>query len=284
MGATVGLEWMSHNPWMWGNLAAALLILVVLWWRGWLRPAAMAGSRGVDEQPAWIWASAVAMVFLSLGLGASAVHGLPGISSGVSSGSPKAQAWIQLGAYGAGLPVAFFLLHLLRTGAPKAGLPIDTRSLCLGLGLGVLALPVAITIGNAAIAGSSLLGFPPPDQLAHPVLKLLRDHPESIWTWIIAACAVLAAPIFEEALYRGLLQSFVLRVTGSAWASVLVASGAFVLAHVGAGLPGPALIEIGALGVIWGVVFERTKRLGVVIAMHVLFNAANLAAVLFGVA
>ncbi|MBI1189932.1 MAG: CPBP family intramembrane metalloprotease [Tepidisphaera sp.] len=271
----------SNRLWTFANLAAAVVIFAVLWWRGWLRPRSIStgGTRHVDSQPAFIWAGGAALVFFSSVLAAGAAAQLSGVPTGLYFGSPKALAIVQLSSYGCALLSVFFLLRLLKDAAPKAGLTITTRSLTLGLFAGVLAWPILTTIGTAALWVQTAITHTPPDPLGHPLLKVLRDSPDSVWAWALGACAVVGAPIVEETLYRGFLQSFVLRVTGLPWVSVLCSSAVFAMMHYDpdGGIPWAALVEIGVFGLILGYMFERTKRLGVTIAMHILFNAGNLA-------
>ena len=153
------------------------------------------------------------------------------------------------------------------------------RSVALGLGYGVLAFPVLITVGNVGVAVQTWLGNQPASDLGHPLLVLLRDNPDNGWAWLLGAIALVAAPVVEETLYRGLIQSFVLRVTAMPWVSVAITSVAFMLMHYqeNGSVPWAAMVEIGVFGAILGFVFERTKRLGVTIVMHVFFNGANLA-------
>jgi membrane protease YdiL (CAAX protease family) len=63
------------------------------------------------------------------------------------------------------------------------------------------------------------------------------------------------------------------------WISILGTSTLFTLVHRMGQPPVPwhALVPIFVLSVSMGVAYERTKRIGVPIAMHVCFNALNVA-------
>lgn len=225
-----------------------------------------------------MWASAAGLVFLSGAIASSAAAQIQGVPTGLFFDSPKAMAIVQLSGYGAALLAVVFLMRLLRAAAPRAGLSVDGRSVLLGLLCGVLAFPVLVTVGNVGVQIQTWLGHAPATSLGHPLLVMLRDNPDSGWAWLLGACAVVGAPIVEEMLYRGLLQSFVLRVTGLPWAGVLLSGTVFMMVHYQSdgSVPWAAMAEIGVFGLILGVTFERTGRLGVTIAMHVFFNAANL--------
>lgn len=233
----------------------------------------------MDDQPAWVWACGAGLVFLSGAIAAGAASQIQGVPTGLFFSSPKAMAIVQVSSYGAALLAVGFLLRLMKDAAPRAGLSVDAKSLFVGLGCGMLSLPVLLTVGNAGVAIQTWLGHKPETPFGHPLLVMLRDNPDNGWAWLLAGCAVLAAPIVEETLYRGFIQSFGLRLTARPWAGVLLTSVLFMLMHSqrDGSVPWAALVEIGVFGAILGFTFERTKKLGVPIAMHILFNAANLA-------
>jgi hypothetical protein len=95
--------------------------------------------------------------------------------------------------------------------------------------------------------------------------------------------AAVGAPIVEEVLYRGFVQTAIVRATagvrGGAWLGVLVTSLGFALTHAGgsANVPWHALVVLFGLSVGLGVAFERTGRLIAPIVVHAAFNAGNLA-------
>lgn len=99
---------------------------------------------------------------------------------------------------------------------------------------------------------------------------LLDALSELGWPWAIGvfASAVVLAPIAEEMLFRGLLQSCLRQLSHRPWVAILATSLLFALAH---GQPAnqPALF---ALAVILGYNYERTGRLLPAIAIHALFN------------
>jgi len=95
---------------------------------------------------------------------------------------------------------------------------------------------------------------------------------------------VVFVPIIEEILYRGYLQSALLRYTKSPWTAVLLTSLAFTAAHVNwtdyeQGVPYYALAPLFMLSVTMGIAFERTRHIGVPMIMHAAFNAMSVAIV-----
>ena len=77
------------------------------------------------------------------------------------------------------------------------------------------------------------------------------------WKALDVFSAVVLAPVVEEIVFRGLLQSMLRNYFRGAWPAVLIASAIFAAMH---GSPHwfPALF---ALGVVLGYNYERTGRL-----------------------
>lgn len=107
----------------------------------------------------------------------------------------------------------------------------------------------------------------------HPVLLSFRDLAFG-WQALAVFNAVVMAALAEEVFFRGLLQSYLRRVLGSPWVSILVASALFALVHAGA--EPQAVPSLFALGVAMGYNYERTGRLVSPILIHAIFNAVAL--------
>jgi membrane protease YdiL (CAAX protease family) len=117
------------------------------------------------------------------------------------------------------------------------------------------------------------LGFPPDDQAA---VKLLTDA-KSVWTIVyLGVFAVVIAPVAEEFIFRGMLFPLVkqLGFPKLAWLGV---SFLFALIHLNA--PTFVPLFVFALALTW--LYEKTDNLLAPITAHALFNAANLAVLLW---
>jgi membrane protease YdiL (CAAX protease family) len=90
------------------------------------------------------------------------------------------------------------------------------------------------------------------------------------WKVAIVVSTVVLAPLCEELLFRGLLQSM-LRRWASPAVTIAISSIVFGLVHV-ADQPQntPSLI---VLGIVLGIAYERSGRLWTSIGIHALFNA-----------
>lgn len=110
----------------------------------------------------------------------------------------------------------------------------------------------------------------------HETLRILRSTAgESPWLpWALVAGAGLAAPLMEELVFRGLLQSVVTRRIRSVWTGIVAASLLFGLSH----LRNPETVApMFAFGLWLGFLYARTGSLLTVVALHVVFNLKTLA-------
>jgi membrane protease YdiL (CAAX protease family) len=145
----------------------------------------------------------------------------------------------------------------------------------------------------------------------HPLISVLRRHPEPLVHAAVFFSAVVAAPVVEEFFYRvlwqGWLQAFLLRLgdfqqlvlgspapaqvdlpfaddkggvaapahqtLSSDLFAILTSSAMFALMHVSQG-PAPIPLFVLALGL--GYVYARTGRVLPCIVVHVLLNACSL--------
>jgi uncharacterized protein len=268
------------DPWFWGNAIAAAAVLLFLFGRDVIRPGSLTrgGQRGVRELGPLIWLACGGLIFLTQQVAAGAA--LAALGTSPAGAGPRDLAILSASGLLAGLAAALVLVRLLNASARSAGLGFKGSDIPLGLICGVAALPVAQSAGFLAIWINSFLTTTPHKQVAHETLQRLIDSPGDPWLWVIGALAVIVAPIVEEVIYRGCLQSALLALTGRPWISIILTSAVFTAAHLGVG-PWYALASIFALSLGLGVAMERCKSIAVPITMHVLFNAANVALALW---
>lgn len=95
----------------------------------------------------------------------------------------------------------------------------------------------------------------------------LADKAHGLSFLVLAIVLVVGAPIVEELFFRGLLMRAIARRFGDGWA-LAGSSVGFGLAHL-EGLQFPALV---AVGVVFGVLAQRSGRLGPPIWAHAAFN------------
>jgi hypothetical protein len=137
----------------------------------------------------------------------------------------------------------------------------------------VVILPVAWLLQNLCVNVLIKLGHPPEDQTA--VMLLLNAQ-----SWLERVClalsAVVLAPVAEEFIFRGMLYPFVKQL-GFPRLALVGVSALFALIHFDKAVFVPLFVL--ALALTW--LYEKTDCLFASIAVHALFNAANLVVLCF---
>jgi membrane protease YdiL (CAAX protease family) len=183
-----------------------------------------------------------------------------------------------------------------------------------GFGLGTRGLNVKTIAGDFAAAFMNLLAVWPLVMAAmiltinfmelisgqeyqmerHQELNLIVEYPQLPLQILIAVVAILVAPVLEEMLFRGLVQTtlrslFEMRYSINVnpesdikhpelriWLAIVVSSAFFALMHANAG-HWPALF---VLGICMGYAYEKSGSLLRPIFIHALFNATTILATL----
>ena len=118
-------------------------------------------------------------------------------------------------------------------------------------------------------------------EIGHSVLNDMFTSDSMLAVVIISISAVLIAPVVEEIIYRGLLQSSLMAMVGQQRRWTVIIVGALIFAAVHAAVAEPvALPTLFVLGVILGWVYERTGSLWPCVGVHAGFNAINIGVVL----
>ncbi|MFO0973810.1 MAG: CPBP family intramembrane glutamic endopeptidase [Phycisphaerae bacterium] len=110
----------------------------------------------------------------------------------------------------------------------------------------------------------------------HPTLELLR-HASGGALPLLVISAVLAAPISEELLFRGLILNLLHRATGSAWWAIALSGLLFGLVHAP---QWETVAPLAFFGVVLGYTYARTRSLTFAVLLHALFNARTIASAL----
>jgi membrane protease YdiL (CAAX protease family) len=264
---------------LWILLISNALVVALLFAGGLLVPGgfAKAGIRDVTPMPAALWLFAGLVVFLAWSSAATVVDRSQWMQNSELDEFQRSVV-VSLCGYAFGIVAGLGMLFILKRSAPNAGMKLSGLDIPVGLGCFMLAYPFLELASMAGVALYTQLsegGAPP--QIAHPVLQTLVDNPRDYWAWGMVAGAVIGAPFVEELIYRVFLQGALLKITRSPWISILVTSVLFALMHRAGSTPVPwhALLPIFAVGIACGVGYERTKRVGVPIMIHLCFNALN---------
>ena len=198
-------------------------------------------------------------------------------------------------------------------------LGLDPRRLPWGLAAGLLGViivvPPLFLLADATEAVYRLIHYA--HEAEHPLLKVLGERPAPWVTALIVIGATIIAPLFEELLFRGHIQTLLVRlfsrlgatslvvppsagfpviISGDSsppmdaapqpeprprawqtWAAILITSALFALVH-----PAWTAPIIFVLAVCLGYAYERTRNLWVSITIHAMFNSISTALFLAG--
>lgn len=259
-----------------------VLVIALLFAGGLLRPGgfAKAGLRDVSTLPAVVWVFAGFVVLLAMSSAPQIVSKIQWVQDQqydtLQMNAINAVATYVFGAI-AGLGMLFILKRSASGAEKNNGLGLSFLDVPVGLGCFVLAYPFIELMNMLGVFAYTQTQSAEPTGMGHPTLQTLIDNPDNPWVIALVGAAVIGAPIVEELVFRVFLQGALLKWLKSPWLSIIISAIVFAAVHrIGATpLPYHALIPIFAVGLTCGVAYERTKRVGVPITMHVCFNALN---------
>ena len=106
---------------------------------------------------------------------------------------------------------------------------------------------------------------------SNPLLSLVLENQDLVALAIFYLTAAIAAPLYEEIIFRGFLLPSLTRYI-SPWAAIGVSSLVFAAAHLNIS----EILPLTTLGIILGVVYTRSRNLLSSILMHSLWNTGTL--------
>ena len=265
------------------SAGAAALVAVIL--SGRLRPSALraapprrAGLGGFDLAMGmcvfFVGAYLAGVVLGELGLA-------PGDDTAALTAGQQAVRALLSQALMHGLMVLFIIVRAGHTDrglhelglVPRAG---GREARAAGWGL-LVAVPMVMgLIAVVSIVGQAL-GCEPPS-VGHEMLDVLGQSDSTWATVALIGSAVVVAPVVEEIVFRGLVQSALLDLFGRAhrWRVILCAALPFTAIHIGS-VGWQTLPGLFALAVVLGWLYERHGSLLPCVLVHAGFNACNIA-------
>lgn len=135
-------------------------------------------------------------------------------------------------------------------------------------GLYAMLAAFPLCIGSAMLVGWLLEQVRPEWVQPHSLLTALGAV-SMPWKTLVVLSAVVLAPLVEELLFRGLLQSLLRKYLDHPWHAVLLTSAVFALFHLNTPQNTPALF---LLSLVLGYNYERCGRLWAPILCHAVFN------------
>ena len=187
-----------------------------------------------------------------------------------TAGNLRQQAFYVLANYlflaGGGLGVLYLSIK------PFFPLPADWFRLNLrgfwwlwGLGGYCVALPLVVVI---SIINQQLWQG---QGGSNPLLSLALESQDSVALGIFFFTAAIAAPFFEEFLFRGFLLPSLTRYL-PVWGAIVVSALLFAIAHLSLS----EILPLATLGIVLGVVYTRSRNLLASMLLHSLWNSGTL--------
>ncbi|MEH2065766.1 MAG: type II CAAX endopeptidase family protein [Nostoc sp.] len=106
---------------------------------------------------------------------------------------------------------------------------------------------------------------------SNPLLQLALESQDGVALGIFFFTAAIAAPFFEELLFRGFLLPSLTRYL-PVWGAILISSLLFAIAHLSLS----EILPLTALGIVLGVVYTRSRNLLAPMLVHSLWNSGTL--------
>lgn len=169
----------------------------------------------------------------------------------------------------------FYVFYIIRVeyGLPVTSLGFTTRNwrsdIIIGLKHYLIVLPVIIIAGIVVDFVLRMFGIAPEQQ--DIINRILNEDSFGVLAFMFFF-GMLAAPVVEELLFRGFLQSAV-RTTFGKLKAILISGFLFALIHLNAHV----FLQIFILGLLLAYLFEKTGSLIAPITVHVCHNTATLA-------
>jgi uncharacterized protein len=106
---------------------------------------------------------------------------------------------------------------------------------------------------------------------SNPLLQIVLEGKDSIALLLFFATAAVAAPLFEEFLFRGFLLPSLTRYLPT-WGAIGMSGLIFGVAHLSLS----EIVPLTTLGIILGIVYVRTRNLLAPMLLHSLWNSSTL--------
>lgn len=106
---------------------------------------------------------------------------------------------------------------------------------------------------------------------SNPLLQIVLEEGDALSLGLFLFTAAVAAPIFEETLFRGFLLPSLTRYM-PVWGAIALSSLLFAIAHLSLS----EVIPLMTLGIVLGIVYTRSRNLLAPILLHSLWNAITM--------
>jgi membrane protease YdiL (CAAX protease family) len=192
--------------------------------------------------------------------------------------TPAQDAKCEFGMFAFGLAIMLFITGLRPGGLKRLGLTIAglPRGIATGLVAAIAVVPWTMLCVVAVFAVWPLIAHEMPQN--HPMLVELHNATDPHVRWLIAATALIVAPMAEEIIFRGSLQQGLCLITRRPWLAVALTSLIFGFLHPYLWMVVPLFL----LSMCLGYIYQRTGNLWATITIHAVFNGVSVFAQLYG--
>lgn len=277
MQSTLGAG-LAASPLIWTLIGGIVLASIAIWSMGLVKADGLAKNRrDVRAFPWWLWVAAAFIVYSGVIVGSSMAR----LAIQGEQNEHKVRAITMVAGFVLAIVSGLVLMRVASDKGKRSGMQMAAGDLRRGVVAFLIAVPFVLGTSVVSTLVYTKIKQKAPDAAAHELLRMYRDNPNDVWVWTLLGAAVLLGPIVEELMYRAFLQTGFLAATKRAWIAILSTSILFTMMHVGTpdkpNVPWHALPTLLVLSIGMGVAFERSGRIGVPILMHVLYNASNVA-------
>lgn len=274
----------------WTEVVIVLSVVIVLFLAvsGVLRPGGFTknGIRDVKGYPAAIWLFAGGLVILAQPAAMDFLASVTSIVGDPEQTPVASEIRLIAASYGVACIVAIGMTIVMAVGVGNAGLKVGPLDLLTGIGCLLVAMPLVQLAAIGAAAAYRQFAQAEPPAIGHETLQFIADNRDHELMWLLILTVVVGAAVVEEVVFRVGLQGSILKMTGSPWAAIIGTSVIFAGLHFSMVPPEARdaayvpLSQLFMLSLALGVAFERTKRVGVPMVMHMAFNGITIAAAL----
>lgn len=273
-------DWLTEDPVALGALLFLKygmgligLVFLVQWWirRDRVRAGLLPATQRVEPTTPFELATALALLGAALVLVVAASSTVASLDLDDSTRTAVGMGVLQA------ILLVLALVIVLRRRQLQAG-PHDTVGRAAWASFKTFAVASAFVIPVMVLSVFLLHVFEVPITLYKPVQDVVEGKSASM-PWIILILSVVAAPIAEESLFRGMLYPAIRKALGprhGVWIAAVVTSLLFAVIHWHAA----SFLPLFTLAMVFALVFERTDSLAAVIGGHALWNASTMAPLL----
>lgn len=269
--ATIRLIILSIIPFFGGVIGTGLLLFLLIQWLLKKESSILATNSDISWELKWDWETILQVLMVGFFFVSQILLPIVFSASGFSPAdlSIRGKALYVLVSYFLMAGSGLFVLYL----SVKPFFPLPENWFKLtnknwfwwGLGGYLTAIPLVFLVSflNQQIWGGQ--------GGSNPLLLLALESQDKVALFIFFITASVAAPIFEEIIFRGFLLPSLTRYV-PVWGAIILSGVVFAIAHLSLS----EILPLATLGILLGIVYSRSRSLLSSIMVHSLWNSGTL--------